>query len=213
MQKMAALGCLGLVLLIGVIVFFVGVRGYNRMNTLSNDVNGKWAQVQTQYQRRSDLIPNLVQTVEGSANFEKSTLTAVIDARAKATSVTIDPSHAPTDPNQLAAYQQAQQQLGSSLSRLLVTVEKYPDIKSTAAFQQLQAQIEGTENRIAVARQDFNNSTQAYNTARRAFPMVLVAGMLGYQEKPFFKADEAAQSAPPVRFDFNSSATPAATAH
>ena len=96
MQKMAALGCLGLVLLIGVIVFFVGVGGYNRLNTLSNDVDGKWAQVQTQYQRRSDLIPNLVQTVQGSANFEKSTLTAVIDARAKATSVTIDPSHAPS---------------------------------------------------------------------------------------------------------------------
>ena len=214
MQKMAALGCLGLVILVGVIVLIVGASGYNHLNTLSQDVDGKWAQVQTQYQRRSDLIPNLVQTVQGSANFEKSTLTAVIDARAKATSVTIDPSHAPTDPSQLAAYQQAQQQLGSSLSRLLVTVEKYPDIKSTAAFQQLQAQIEGTENRIAVARGDFNTSTQAYNTARRAFPMVLVAGMLGYQEKPFFKADEAAQSAPAVRFDaFSPNATPAATAH
>ena len=214
MQKMAALGCLGLVLLIAVIVFFVGVGGYNGLNTLSNNVDGKWAQVQTQYQRRSDLIPNLVQTVQGSANFEKSTLTDVINARANATKVTIDPSHAPTDPNQLAAYQQAQSQLGSSLSRLLVTVEKYPDIKSTAAFQQLQAQIEGTENRIAVARGDFNTATQAYNTSRRAFPTVLIAGMLGFQEKPFFKADVDAQSAPKVNFgSFEPGASPAATAH
>ena len=214
MQKTAALGCLGLVLLIGVIVLIVGVGGYNGLNASSNAVDAKWADVQSAYQRRSDLIPNLVQTVQGSASFEKSTLEAVTNARASATKVTIDPSHAPTDPNQMAAYQQAQQQLGSSLSRLLVSVEKYPDLKSTAAFQQLQAQIEGTENRINVARNDFNGSAQAYNTARNHFPTVLYASAVGFQPKQYFKADEAAQSAPTVHFDaFSPNATPAATAH
>ncbi len=214
MNKVAALGCLGLVVLLGIIVFAVGVGGYNRLNVSSNTVDAKWADVQSAYQRRSDLIPNLVQTVQGSANFEKSTLTDVISARAKATSVTVDPSHAPTDPNQLAAYQQAQQQLGGSLSRLLVSVERYPDIKTTSAFQQLQAQIEGTENRINVARNDFNSATQGYNTARRAFPTVLYASAVGFQDKPFFKADESAQSAPKVNFDaFSPNASPAATAH
>ncbi len=214
MNKVAALGCLGLVLLVAVIVFFVGVGGYNRLNVSSNAVDAKWANVQSAYQRRSDLIPNLVQTVQGSANFEKSTLTDVIAARAKATSVTIDPSKAPTDPAQLQAYQQAQQQLGGSLSRLLVSVERYPDIKSTSAFQQLQAQIEGTENRINVARNDFNGATQQYNTARNAFPTVLYANAVGFGPKPFFKADDDAQSAPKVKFDaFSPNATPAATAH
>ena len=212
MNKAVGLGCLGLVLLVGVIVLFVGVGGYNSLNTLNQDVDGKWADVQGQYQRRADLIPNLVQTVQGSANFEKSTLTEVTQARASATSVKIDPSKAPTDPAQLAAYQKAQDQLGGSLSRLLVSVEKYPEVKSTAAFQQLQAQIEGTENRIAVSRRDFNGSTQKYNTARSAFPTVLYASAVGYQPKPFFKADEAAQNAPKVNFgSFSSSPAPAAT--
>ena len=214
MQKMAALGCLGLVILVGIIVLMFGVGGYNRLNGASQAVDGKWADVQSAYQRRSDLIPNLVQTVQGSANFEKSTLEAVTNARASATKVTIDPNHAPTDPNQLAAYQQAQAQVGSSLSRLLVSVEKYPDLKTTSAFQQLQAQIEGTENRINVARNDFNGATQSYNTARNAFPTVLYASAVGFPSKPFFKADEAAQNAPTVRFDaFSPNATPAATAH
>ena len=214
MQKMGLLGCVGLLLLVGVVIFFLGVGGYNRLNTDSNAVDAKWADVQSTYQRRADLIPNLVQTVQGSANFEKSTLTDVINARAKATSVTIDPSHAPTDPNQLAAYQQAQQQLGSSLSRLLVSVERYPDLKTTTAFQQLQAQIEGTENRINVARNDFNAATQTYNTARQAFPTVLYASAVGFPPKPFFKADESAQSAPQVHFDaFSPNASPAPTAH
>ena len=199
MQKMAALGCLALVLLVGVIFVLVGISGYNGLNTKANDVNGKWANVQSAYQRRSDLIPNLVSTVKASADFEKSTLQAVIDARAKATSVTVDPSHAPTDPAQLAAYQQAQGQLTGSLGRLLAVAEKYPDLKTTTAFRDLQAEIEGTENRINVARDDFNASTQGFNTSRRAFPTVLFASLLGYsQDKPFFKADEAAQAAPRV---------------
>ena len=200
MQKMAALGCVGLVLLIGVIFLLMGVGGYNHLNTLSNDVDGRWADVQAQYQRRADLIPSLVSTVQGSANFEKSTLTDVIDARAKATSVTIDASHAPTDPAQLEKYNQAQGQLTSSLSRLLVSVEKYPDLKSTQGFRDLQAQLEGTENRIADYRGKFNTSTQAYNTARNAFPTVLYANLVGMKEKPFFKADEASQAAPKVDF-------------
>ncbi len=211
MQKMGLLGCVGLLLLVGVIVLFTGVGGYNKLNVLSNDVDGKWANVQAQYQRRNDLIPNLVSTVQGSANFEKSTLTDVINARANATKVTIDPSHAPTDPAQLEAYQKAQGAVGSSLSRLLVSVEKYPDLKSTQGFRDLQAQIEGTENRIAVSRNDFNNSTQAYNTQRNAFPTVLYANMVGMKEKPFFKADEAAQSAPKV--DFGGFGTTPAPAH
>ena len=210
MGKLGLLGCMGLLLLVGVIVLFTGVGGYNRLNTLSNDVDGKWAQVQAQYQRRSDLIPNLVSTVQGAANFEKSTLTDVINARASATKVTIDPSHAPTDPAQLDAYQKAQGQLGSSLSRLLVSVEKYPELSATQGFRDLQAQIEGTENRIAVARGDFNTSTQAYNTQRNAFPTVLYANLVGMKEKPFFKADESAQNAPKV--DFGSfGTTPAPT--
>ena len=201
MQKTGLLGCAGcagLLLLVGVIVLFTGVGGYNRLNGLSNDVDGKWANVQATYQRRNDLIPNLVSTVQASANFEKSTLTDVINARASATQVKIDPSHAPTDPAQLEAYQKAQSQLGSSLSRLLVSVEKYPELSATRGFRDLQSQIEGTENRINDARTQFNGSTQAYNTARNAFPTVLYANFVGMKEKPFFKADESAQSAPRI---------------
>ena len=200
MQKMAVLGCVGVLFLVGVIALLVGVGGYNSLNVKSNAVDGKWADVQTQYQRRADLIPNLVKTVEGSANFEKSTLEAVIQARASATQVKIDPSHAPTDPAQLDAYQKAQDNLSGSLGRLLVSVEKYPDLKSTTAFRDLSAELAGTENRIAVARHDFNDATQGYNTARRSFPTVLYASLVGFQDKPFFKADEAAQSAPKVDF-------------
>ncbi len=200
MQKMGVLGCVGILFVVGLIVVLVGASGYNGLNVKANAVDGKWADVQTQYQRRADLIPNLVNTVKGSADFEKSTLDAVIKDRASATQVKIDPSHAPTDPAQLAAYQKAQDSLSGSLSRLLVSVEKYPDLKTTTAFRDLSADISGTENRIAVARHDFNDATQAYNTSRRAFPTVLIAGMLGFQDKPFFKADESAQNAPKVDF-------------
>ncbi len=203
MKKTALLGCVGLLIVLAVVAVIVvaaGSRGYNKLNTLSNDVDGKWANVQAQYQRRNDLLPNLVSTVSGAANFEKSTLTDVINARASATKVTIDPSHAPTDPAQLDAYQKAQGAVSSSLSRLLVSVEKYPELSATKGFRDLQAQIEGTENRIAVSRNDFNGSTQAYNTARNAFPTVLYASFVGMKEKPFFKADDAAQSAPKVDF-------------
>ena len=209
MQKMAVLGCVGILFLVVVVAAIVGISGYNGLNTKSYDVDTKWANVQTQYQRRNDLIGNLVNTVKGAAQFEQNTLTDVITARSKATSVNIDPSHAPTDPAQLAAYQKAQGELTGSLSRLLVTVEKYPELKATQNFRDLQAQIEGTENRIAVARNDFNTSAQAYNTARSAFPAVLYANAMGFREKPPFKADEGAQNAPNVNFDGAFGRTPA----
>jgi LemA protein len=203
MQKVAVLGCVAVlvvVLIIGGILAISGIGEYNHLVTLSTAVDTQWAQVQAVYQRRADLIPNLVRTVEGSANFEKSTLTAVINARASATKVTIDPSHAPTDPAQLAQYQEAQDRLSGSLSRLLVSVERYPELRSTTAFRDLQAQIEGTENRIAVARENFNTATQAYDTMRRSFPTVLYANSLGFKDKPFFTANAAAQNAPTVSF-------------
>ena len=213
MQKMAVLGCVGALVFALIIAALVGVGGYNSLNTKSNAVDGKWADVQASYQRRADLIPNLVSTVQASANFEKGTLTDVINARANATKVTVDPSHAPTDPAQLAAYQNAQSQLGSSLSRLLVTVEKYPDLKSTTAFRDLQSQIEGTENRINDARNKFNAAAVDYNTTRTAFPTVLYANLVGMKEKPPFKADEAAQTAPRIGSGTFDTPAPAATAH
>ena len=213
MQKTALLGCVGIVVLLGIILVAVGAGGYNSLNVKSNAVDGKWADVQAAYQRRNDLIPNLVSTVQASANFEKSTLTDVINARANATKVTIDPSHAPTDPAQLAAYQNAQSQLGSSLSRLLVSVEKYPELSSTRGFRDLQSQIEGTENRINDARNKFNAATVDYNTSRNAFPTVLYANFVGMKEKSPFKADEASQTAPRIGSGTFDAPAPAATAH
>ena len=212
MQKMAVLGCVGVLFLVGVVALLVGVGGYNSLNTKSNAVDGKWADVQSSYQRRADLIPNLVSTVQASANFEKGTLTDVINARANATKVTVDPSHAPTDPAQLAAYQNAQSQLGSSLSRLLVTVEKYPELGATKGFRDLQSQIEGTENRINDARNKFNAAAVDYNTARTAFPTVLYANLIGMKEKPPFKADDAAQAAPKIGSGTFDTPAPAPTA-
>lgn len=200
MQKMAIFGCLGVVLLVGLIVALVGISGYNGLVGLSQGVDTQWAQVQNQYQRRAELVPNLVKTVEGAANFEKSTLTEVIQARASATQVKVDPSHAPTDPAQLQRYQQAQEQLGSSLGRLLVVAEKYPELRATQSFRDLQAQIEGTENRVAVARGDFNKAAQAYNTKRLQFPTVLLAGTMGFKEKLPFQARAGSDVAPTVNF-------------
>jgi len=163
--------------------------------------------VQNQYQRRSDLIPNLVSTVSGAANFEKSTLIAVTQARASVGQVKIDPSHAPTDQAQLNQYAQAQNSLGGALSRLLVVTENYPDLKSNQNFLDLQAQLEGTENRIAVARNSFNTAAQSYNTSIARFPTVFFAGMLGFTAKPYFQAVPGAETAPKVQFDFNTPAT------
>ena len=181
-------------------MLIAGASGYNRLNVLSNAVDGKWANVQSSYQRRNDLIPNLVDTVKASANFEKSTLTDVINARAKATSVTIDPSHAPTDPAQLDAYQKAQGQLGSSLSRLLVTVEKYPELSSTQRFPRSPVADRGHGKPHQRRPQPVQRLDPGLrHAAQFAFPTVLYANLVGMKEKPFFKADESASERAPDR--------------
>ena len=206
MGKMG-LGCL-VVLIIVVLVVGISLAGtYNRLVTLSQEVDKQWAQVENQYQRRYDLVPNLVATVQGAAQFEKSTLEAVTQARASVGRAQINPGAAPTDPAQLAQYEQAQAALGGALQRLLVVVEKYPELKANANFRDLQAQLEGTENRIAVARMDFNKAAQDYNTARLRFPTNLIAGMLGFKEKPYFKATPGSERAPTVQFNFGTPAT------
>jgi LemA protein len=210
------LGCGGIIVIILVVAAIIGLavaRSYNRLVGLQQNVDAKWAQVQNVYQRRADLIPNLVNTVSGAANFEKSTLTAVTNARASVGRVQLDPNKAPTDAAELAKYQAAQGELSNALSRLLVVTENYPELRANQNFQQLQAQLEGTENRISVERGNFNEAVQSYNVAVRTFPTNLFAGMLGFQPRPFFNAQPGAETAPAVKFDFgNASATPAPAA-
>lgn len=172
--------------------------GYNSMVKLDEDVKTKWNQVETQYQRRSDLIPNLVSTVKGAAKFEQSTLTAVVEARSKASQIKVDPNQL-TEEN-IAKFQAAQGQVGQALSRLMVLTENYPELKATQQFSDLSVQLEGTENRIAVARKDFNESVQTYNTKVRSFPNNLTAGMFGFKQRAGFKADAGAENAPKVEF-------------
>lgn len=171
---------------------------YNSMVQLDENVKGKWGQVQTQYQRRADLIPNLVATVKGAADFEKSTLTAVIEARAKATSVQVDPTK--LTPESIQQFQAAQGQLSSALGRLLAVSENYPQLRANESFMGLQAQLEGTENRITVARKDFNDAVQEYNTKIRKFPANLTAKMFGFTEKGYFQAEVGSDKAPTVKF-------------
>jgi len=198
-----ALGCAKVLLLLGVLYGFTGCGSYNRLVTLEQTVNKKWADVQSVYQRRADLIPNLVSTVAGAANFEKSTLTEVTNARASVGQVKLDPSKAPTDAAELERFQQAQGQLSTALSRLLVVTENYPQLRATEAFQNLQAQLEGTENRISVERNNFNTAVQEYNTALQVFPTNMLNKMFGFQTRPFFSAQPGADQAPEVKFDFN----------
>jgi LemA protein len=172
--------------------------GYNEMVAKDENVAAKWAQVQNAYQRRSDLVPNLVNTVKGAANFEKSTLTDVINARAKATSVQISPEN--LTPENIARFQEAQGQLSGSLSRLLATVESYPELKANQNFLELQAQLEGTENRISTERMRFNEAVQDYNTYIRSVPRNIFAGWFGFERKTPFAADPGAQRAPTVQF-------------
>jgi LemA protein len=208
MKILGVLGVIfGAIVLAIIITVLVAIGSYNHTVNLSQSVDSAWAQVQNDYQRRADLIPNLVATVKGAANFEQSTLEAITQARASVGQVKIDPSSAPTDPAKLAEFQQAQSQLGSALSRLLVVSERYPDLKANANFRDLQAQLEGTENRITVSRMDFNNAVQAYDTNIKSFPTMLYAGAMGFKEKPYFQAAETAATPPQVQFDFNS--TPA----
>ena len=191
---------LGLVITIGIIAIAVMwcISGYNGLVSMDEGVQNKWADVETQYQRRADLIPNLVNTVKGYAAHEKETLESVVKARSEATSVKIDPSNMTAE--QMAQYQNAQNGVTSALSKLLLVVEKYPDLKANQNFQELQSQLEGTENRIAVARRDYNAVAKEYNTAVRKFPKNILAGMFGFEKKEYFEAQAGSEAAPEVKF-------------
>lgn len=190
-------------ILIGIVALIILIggwlmKGYNDMVKLDENVNREWSQVENQYQRRLDLIPNLVNVVKGYASHEKETLEGVIEARAKATQTTIDPSNMTEE--QLANFQKSQDGLSGALNRLMVVVEKYPDLKATENFKQLQAQLEGTENRITLARKDYNDAATIYNKEVRRFPNNMLAGIFGFSVRPQFKAQEGAESAPTVQF-------------
>lgn len=201
-MKKIMIGCVGVGLLVLVILAAIVGLSYNGMVSSSQGVDQHWAQVQNQYQRRADLVPNLVATVSGAANFEKSTLTEITDARASVGQIKLDPNSAPSDPAKLAEFQKAQDRLGSALSRLLVVIERYPELKASGNFLTLQAQLEGTENRVAVERGRFNEAVQRYNTKVKSFPGVLMAGMFGFSAKPYFAAKEGTDTPPKVNFDF-----------
>jgi len=204
------LGCLAVLVLLIVIIGISVASTNNRLVTLSQEVDKQWAQVENQYQRRADLVPNLVATVQGAAQFEKSTLEEVTRARASVGQAQVNPGQAPSDPAQLAKFEQAQAALGSALSRLLVVVEKYPELKANANFRDLQAQLEGTENRISVERMRFNETAQAYNTTLMKFPTNITGRLLGFKEKPYFHGTPGSERPPAVNFNFG--ATPAAPA-
>jgi LemA protein len=197
-------GCI-IWIIIGVIIALVvlgivswGTKVYNQMVTLQEGVTSQWGNVETQYQRRADLIPNFVNTVKGAATFEQETLTKVIEARAKATQVTIDPTKMTAE--NLQQFQAAQGELSSALSRLMVVVEQYPELKATQNYRDLQVELEGTENRISVERRKFNETAQAMNTYIKRFPANIIAGMFGFTAKPYFESMEGADKAPEVKF-------------
>ena len=197
-------GCLVSIIIVGFLALVVlgivlwGTKVYNRMVIMQESVTSQWGNVETTYQRRSDLIPNFVNTVKGAANFEQTTLTQVIEARSKATSVTIDPTKMTAE--NMQQFQQAQGQVTSALSRLMVVVEQYPQLKATQNFRDLQVELEGTENRISVERRKFNEVALTYNTFIRRFPQSFLAGMYGFQIKPYFEAANGAEKAPEVKF-------------
>lgn len=189
----------GLFVVLGIIalLLFWGCGAYNNLIGVDQEVKTKWGNVETNYQRRTDLYNSVIKTIEGSANFEKGTLKEVIEARAKATSINVDIN----DSASLARFQAAQAGLQSSFSKLMAVAEAYPDLKTTAAFQGFQAQIEGTENRINVARQDYNTAVQTYNLKVKTFPNNLFAGLFGYHEKAYYKSDPGSEKAPDVQFN------------
>jgi LemA protein len=204
---MKAIGCVVAIVILAAGVGLLLMGSYNNLVGLAQGVDAQWAQVENTYQRRTDLIPNLVATVSGSANFEKSTLEAVTQARASVGQVKVNPS----DPASLAEFERAQSGLSSALSRLLVVSEQYPDLKASAGFRDLQVQLEGTENRISVERGRFNEKAQAYNTAILRMPARLFAGLFGMKEKPYFKAVAGSEKAPAVNFNFGPTPAPAPT--
>jgi len=180
-----------------VIIGFWGCNGYNGLVSTDQGVKKVWGNVETNYQRRTDLYSSVIKTIEGSANFEKSTLKEVMEARSKATQIKVDIN----DPASLAAYQKAQANLQGSFSRLMAVAENYPNLKTTDAFKDFQTQIEGTENRINVARQDYNKAIEDYNLRVKRFPGVILARLFGYTDKPYYKADEGTEKAPEIKFD------------
>lgn len=203
MKKNVVIGCgvvLGIVIIIGLIMVFSGISIYNEMVRLDEGVKEKWSQVENVYQRRLDLIPNLVETVKGYAAHERETFQAVTEARSKVGGVMNVPGQALTNPEMFQQFQQAQTALSSALQRLMVVVERYPDLKANENFLSLQSQLEGTENRIAVERRRFNETARQFNTYIRKFPKVILANMFGFREKPYFKAQEGADIAPKVKF-------------
>lgn len=189
----------GLLIVLGILVvlFFWGCNSYNGLVTADQDVKKVWSNVETNYQRRTDLYSSVIKTIEGSANFEKSTLKDVIEARSKATSITVDIN----DPASLEAYQKAQANLQGSFSRLMAVAEAYPDLKTTKSFQDFQTQIEGTENRINIARQDYNKAVNGYNLQVKTFPNNLFAGIFSFKEKAYYKADAGSEKAPDIEFN------------
>lgn len=190
----------GLIITVVVIALVAiwGISSYNGLVSMDENVSNQWANVETQYQRRSDLIPNLVNTVKGYAKHESQTLEAVMAARSQATQVKIDPSNC--TPQQLAAYQKAQGDVTTALGKLLAITENYPDLKANQNFLELQSQLEGTENRINVARKDFNDTAKKYNTSLRSFPRNIVASMCGFEKRAYFEAEAGAEKAPKVEF-------------
>jgi LemA protein len=201
------LGCLGVVVLVAVGVGVFAVGSYNSLVGLGQATDAQWAQVENQYQRRADLIPNLVETVKGAADFEKSTLEEVVAARASVGQVNL--GNIPNDPAAFARFQQAQDGLSSALSRLMVVVERYPELKANQNFRDLQVALEGTENRVSVERNRYNEAAQAYNTARLRFPTTIFARLFGMGEKAYFKATPGSEKAPPVSFSFGATPKPA----
>ncbi|GAA5033399.1 hypothetical protein GCM10011506_25610 [Marivirga lumbricoides] len=197
-MKKGLLITIGIIVVLGIILYSIFAGSYNKMVSKEEQVTSAWAQVENVYQRRADLIPNLVNTVKGYADFEQETLQNVIEARSKATGVNVNAGD--LSPEKIQQFQQAQQGLSSALSRLMVVVEKYPDLKANQNFLQLQSQLEGTENRIAVERRRFNEVTQEYNTYIRSFPQTMLAGMYGFDKKGYFEADQGADQAPEVQF-------------
>lgn len=193
-------GGISFLIILGIlaVLFFWGMGGYNGLVASQESLNKSWANVENQYQRRADLIPNLVETVKGYAKHESSTFEAVVNARSKATQMTVDPNN--LTPEKLQEFQAAQGELSTALGRLLLLREAYPDLKANQNFQELQKQLEGTENRITVARDAFNQEVQAYNTKVRQFPKNIIAGLFGFDRKPTFEAEKGAEQAPEVKF-------------